>query len=172
MKTCWHFTLLQTLVSIIAASAVLSAAGAPDPPETMDQTQGDMDWRFWVVLASLIVMTGRQLRQDVLALSAWIFPAASVAPEAVPDVAMLDVPAALNTLPSSTADENSISGPVVPDAGASSAAAMPPSTVPIFVSRHGEKYHHRQECSGLRLANPLGIESKTLCKTCDVERRR
>jgi hypothetical protein len=47
--------------------------------------------------------------------------------------------AALNTLLSSTADENSMSGPVVPDAGASSAAVMTPPSVPIFVSRHGDK---------------------------------
>jgi hypothetical protein len=139
MKTCSHFTMLQTLWSISAASAVLSAAGAPDPPETMDQTQGDMDWRFWVVLVSLIAMTGSQLTQDVLELSAWNFPATSVAPQAVPDVAMLDVPAVSNTLLSSTADEHSMSEPVVLDAGASSAAAMTPPSVPIFVSRHGDK---------------------------------
>jgi hypothetical protein len=172
MKSCSQVTLLQTLVKNRAVSALLSAAGAPDPPQLMDQTQGDMDWRFWGVLASLIVMSGRQLRQDVLALGAWIFPAAAIAPKAVPEVAINDVCTASSTLLSSSADATSMSGPEVPDAGASSAAAAAPPTVPIFVSRHGDRYHYRQECSGLRLANPLGIESKTLCKTCDAARRR
>ncbi len=70
MQPCLHSAMSKTLVCIIAASGVLLAASEPESPETLDQSQGGMDWCFWIVLASLVVMTGRQLTQDVLALRA------------------------------------------------------------------------------------------------------
>jgi hypothetical protein len=172
VQPCLHMAMSETLACIIGASGVILAASEPDLPESMDQMQGRMDWRFWMVLASLVVMTGRQLSQDVLALSAWVFPATSVTPEAVPSVPVPDVVAASITVDSTTADENSMSLPVMPDFASSSAGSMPPPTVPIFVSRYGEKYHYKKGCSGLMLANAMGIESRTLCKICDVQRRR
>jgi hypothetical protein len=167
-----HSAMPRTLECIIGASGVLLAASEPDPSASMDQSQGGMDWRFWMVLASLVVMTGRQLTQDVLALCAWTFPASPATPEAVPGVATPDEPAASITVEPTTTIGSPMSGPVEPDVASSSSGAVPRPTVPIWISRYGEKYHYRRECSGLRMANPMGIESKTLCRTCDHERRR
>ena len=164
--------MLRTLECIIGASGVLLAASEPDPVVFMDQSQSGMEWRFWMVLASLVVMTGRQLTQDVLALCAWTFPASPATLEAVPGVAMLDDSAGSNTVEPTTLIGSPSSGPVQPDVASSSSGAVPPPTVPIWISRCGEKYHYRRECSGLRMANPMGIESRTLCRTCDLERRR
>jgi hypothetical protein len=161
-----------SLAGIIGASGVFVAVSQPDRPESMDQTNDRMDWRFWLVLASLVVMTVRQLLQDVLALSAWIFPTSPATPEAVPSVTDPYVLAAAITMESTTADAISMSVPVIPDVASSSAGSMPPSSVKIFVSRYGEKYHYTKECSGLMAANPMGIECKTLCKTCHAQRRR
>ena len=169
---CLQPPMSETLACIIGASGVMLAACEPHLPESMDQSQGSMDWRFWMVLAILVVMTGRQLSQDVLALSALVFPAMPVTLEAVPSVAVPDVLATLITAESTTANENPLSAPVMPDNASPSAGSMPPPTVPIFVSRCGEKYHYKKECSGLLAARPMGIESRTLCKICDVQRRR
>jgi hypothetical protein len=162
----------QTLVCIIGAAGVLLAVSEPDPSESMDQSQDGMDWRFWMVLASLVVMTGRQLTQDVLPLCAWTFPASPATPEAVPGVPTPDEQAASITVEPTTAIGSPMSGPVDPDVASSSSGSVPPPTVPIWISRYGEQYHNRRECSGLRMANPMGAECKTLCRTCDVERRR
>ena len=58
----------KTLVCTIGASGVLLAASEPDSQDAGLPAQGEMDYRFWMVLASLVVMTARQLSQDVLAL--------------------------------------------------------------------------------------------------------
>jgi hypothetical protein len=125
MKPCLHSAMSKTLVCIIGASGVLLAASEPESPETLDQSQGGMDWCFWIVLASLVVMTGRQLTQDVLALRAWMFPATPVTPEAVPSVAAPDVPAASIIVERTAASENSMSGPVEPDVASSSTGSVP-----------------------------------------------
>ena len=169
---CLQPPMSETLACIIGASGVMLAACEPHLPESMDQSQGSMHWRFWMVPAILVVITGRQLSQDVLALSALVFPAMPVTLEAVPSVAVPDVLATLITAESTTANENPLSAPVMPDNASPSAGSMPPPTVPIFVSRCGEKYHYKKECSGLLAARPMGIESRTLCKICDVQRRR
>jgi hypothetical protein len=78
MKPFVHSAMLHTLVCTICACGVLGAAGQPVSPESVVQTQGEMDWRFWMVLVSLIVMSGRQLSQDVLGLCAWLSPATPV----------------------------------------------------------------------------------------------
>jgi hypothetical protein len=145
----------------------------PDPSASMDQSQGGMEWRFWIVLASLVVMTGRQLSQDVLALWAWTCPSSPATPEAMPGVAVPDEPAASIIVdPITKTASPPTSGPVQPQVASSSSGAVPPPTVPIWISRCGVKYHYRRECGVMRMATPLGIESKTLCRTCDHERRR
>ena len=169
---CLHSQMSETLACIIGASGVMLAACEPHLPESMDQSEGIMDWRFWMVLAILVVMTGRQVSQDVLALSALVFPAMPVTPEAVPSVAVPGVLANLITAESTSGHENSLSMPAIPDNASPSAGSMPPPTVPILVSRFGEKYHYNKECSGLLAARQVGIESRTLCKICDVQRRR
>ena len=144
----------------------------PDLADSMDESPADMDWRFWITLTSLVVMTARQLRHDVQAITAWAFPSTPSIPESVLSATMLEVSPTDMTVETTTTDGTSMLGPVGPDTGSSSAASVPPPSVPIFVSRYGEKYHYREDCSGLRLANQKGIESKILCKTCDVQRKR
>jgi hypothetical protein len=164
--------MLRTVVSTICACGVFCAAGQPVSAESLVQSQGDMDWRFWIALASLVVMSGRQFTQDVLGLCAWWSPATPATREAVLGVAAPAVAAVPIALDHSAASENSMSGPVGPDVVSCSSGPGPPPTVPIFVSRHGERYHYRKECSGLRMASPQGVESKTLCKTCAAVRSR
>jgi hypothetical protein len=85
---------------------------------------------------------------------------------------MPNVPAASLIMDGSSVTENSMSGPVHPDVASLSSGSNPPRTVPIFVTRYGEKYHYTRECSGLRMAAVAGIKSKSLCKTCDAQRKR
>jgi hypothetical protein len=167
-----HSALSMTLVLIMGATVGLPTASEPSDPASLDQSQNCEEWRFWMVLASLVVMTGRQLAQDVRGLGAWMFPALPVSPEAVTNVAMPNVPAASLIMDGSSVTENSMSGPVHPDVASLSSGSTPPRTVPIFVTRYGEKYHYTRECSGLRMAAVAGIESKSLCKTCDAQRKR
>jgi hypothetical protein len=162
----------NSMAGIIGASWVIVADSQPDRPGSMDQANGRMDWRFWLVLAILVIMAVRQLLQDLLVLIEWIFPASPVTPEAVPSVTDPSVLAAAITMESSTDDAISMSVSVMPDVATSTAGSMPPPSVPIFVSRYGKKYHYTQECTGLMAANLVGIECKTLCKTCHAQRRR
>jgi hypothetical protein len=172
MKPDVHAAMLHTLVCTICVCGVLCAASQPVSPESLVQSLGEMDWCFWTVLVSLVVMSGRQFTQDVLGLCAWMSPATPVTHEAVPGVTTPSVPALPIVLDPISACVSSMPGPVEPDVVSSSCGPVPPSTVPIFVSRYGERYHYRKECSGLRMANPQGIESRTLCKTCAAMRSR
>jgi hypothetical protein len=172
MKPFLHSSMLQSLVSTICACRVLCAAGQPVSAESLVQLQGDLDWRFWIALTCLVVMSGRQLAQDVLGLCAWWSPATPVTHEAVPGVAAPSVPAVPIALDHTATSDSSMIGAVEPVVISSSSGPVPPPSVPIFVSRHGERYHYKKECSGLRMAIPLGIESKTLCKTCAADRSR
>jgi hypothetical protein len=159
-------------VLIIGATVGLPAASETNATASLDQSQDWEDWRFWMVLASLVVMAGRQLTQDVWRLSAWLFPALPVTPEPVTSVTMTPVPASSLTMDGSMVTEHSMSGPVLPDVATSSSASTAPPTVPIFITRFGEKYHYTKDCHGLRWSDAGGIESKTLCKFCDAQRRR
>jgi hypothetical protein len=167
-----HSALSMTLVLIIGATVGLPAAGEPNAPASLAQSQDWEDWRFWMVLASLVVMSCRQLAQDVRGFGAWLFPALHVTPEALTSVACPNVHAASLTIDGPTVTENSMSGPVHADVASSSSGSTPPPTMPIFVSRYGEKYHYNRGCSGLKVAIFAGIESKSLCKTCDAQRKR
>ena len=173
MKPFLHSSMLQSRVSTICACRVLCAAGQPVSAESLVQLQSDLDWRFWIALTCLVVMSGRQLAQDVLGLCAWWSPATPVTHEAVPGVAAPSVPAVPIALDHTATSDSSMIGAVEPVVISSSSGPVPPPpSVPIFVSRHGERYHYKKECSGLRMAIPLGIESKTLCKTCPAELSR
>jgi hypothetical protein len=139
------------------------------------------DWVFWICLVSLILMAGRQLKRDVLAICDWIVVAKVVTKTDADDVPEGDevheghagdeghegdyegqeVPVTVGLL---TMASSSSAGP--------STGLMSHPTVPIYVSRHGERYHYNLQCRGLRSAIPLGVELKTLCKLCDLQRRR
>ena len=169
VNPCLQSAMSNSMAGIIGASGVIVADSQPDRPGSMDEAHGRMDWRFWLVLVILVIMAVRQLLQDLLVLIEWIFPASPVTPEAVPSVTDPSVLAAAITMESSTDDAISM---VMPDVATSTAGSMPPPSVPIFVSRYGEKYHYTKECSGFMAANLVGIECRTLCKTCHAQRRR
>jgi hypothetical protein len=166
------FAMSLTLVCMVAAAGFLCAASVPALPESLVRSQDEMDWRFWMVFAMLVVMTGRQLTQDVLALHAWMSHATPLTHEAEPGVPEPGVPSDQIDVNPTAESENTMSGPVEAAVVSSSSGPVPPPLVPIFVSRYGEKYHYRKECSGLRLAILAGIDSKTLCKICASERAR
>jgi hypothetical protein len=159
-------------MSIIGATRILLAASETGSDESIDESHGGLDAPFWIVVIFLVLMTARQLTQDVLVLGAWMFPATPVTPAAVPSVSEPEVPADSINLEGTTVSESTQSGPVLPDVASSTSGFGPPPIVPIFFSRYGEKYHYRNNCTGLGKAIPAGIESRTLCKICDVQRSR
>jgi hypothetical protein len=172
MKPGQYSALSIAVVLIMGATVGLPAASETNATASLDQSQDWEDCRFWMVFAGLVVMAGRQLKQDVWKLGAWLFPALPVTPEPVSSVTMTPVPAVSLTMDDSTVTGHSMSGPVLPDVATSSSTSTPPPTVPIFITRYGEKYHYTTDCHGLRTANVGSMESKTLCKLCDAQRRR
>jgi hypothetical protein len=154
------------------ATVGLPAASEPNAPASLNQSQIGENWRFWVVLTSLVVMAGRQLAQELRRLGAWLFPALPVTPEAVTIVANPTVLAASVNMDGPRVTENSMSGPVHPVVACSSSGTIPPPTVPIFITRYDEMYHYSKTCSGLMMAIVAGTESKTLCRICDAQRKR
>jgi hypothetical protein len=131
------------------------------------------DWVFWICLASLVLMAGRQLKRDVLAMYDWIVLATVVTPPDADDVpAVLAACGAEESSQTVEPNEVPLTVAVLTMASSSSAGPMSHPTVPIFISRHGERYHYNLQCRGFSTAVPSGIECKTLCKLCDEQRRR
>ena len=124
-----------------------------------------------VIIDFLIVMTGRQLIRDVFTICQWMVPATVVTrpwplvhdpPEVIASVTEESQELEADSMPVS------VLGPTT----SSSAALTPLPAAPIFLSRHGEKYHYSKLCCGLSLAEASGINRKTLCKFCDAQRSR
>jgi hypothetical protein len=166
----WRLSAVTRALGLtISFSSLMLAAGIPELYSFDAQLQDEFAWRFWVILMFLIVMTGRQLKRDVLTICTWMVPASVVTRpwplvDDPPDVA------ACVTEESTELDAHSMSVSVLGPTTSSSAAPTPLPTAPIFLSRHGEKYHYSKLCCGLSLAEASGINRKTLCKFCDTQR--
>jgi hypothetical protein len=166
----WRLSAVTRALGLtISFSSLMLAAGIPELYSFDAQLQDEFAWRFWVILMFLIVMTGRQLKRDVLTICKWMVPASVVTRpwplvDDPPDVA------ACVTEESTELDAHSMSVSVLGPTTSSSAAPTPLPTAPIFLSRHGEKYHYSKLCCGLSLAEASGINRKTLCKFCDTQR--
>jgi hypothetical protein len=166
----WRLSAVTRALGLtISFSSLMLAAGIPELYSFDAQLQDEFTWRFWVVLAFLIVMTGRQLKRDVLTICTWMVPA-SVVTRPWPLVDDPPEVAACVTEESTELDAHSMSVSVLGPTTSSSAAPTPLPTAPIFLSRHGEKYHYSKLCCGLSLAEASGINRKTLCKFCDTQR--
>ena len=166
----WRLSAVTRALGLtISFSSLMLAAGIPELYSFDAQLQDEFAWRFWVILMFLIVMTGRQLKRDVLTICTWMVPASVVTRpwplvDDPPDVA------ACVTEESTELDAHSMSVSVLGPTTSSSAAPTPLPTAPIFLSRHGEKYHYSNVCCGLSLAEASSIQRKTLCKFCDAQR--
>ena len=166
----WRLSAVTRALGLtISFSSLMLAAGIPELYSFDAQLQDEFAWRFWVILMFLIVMTGRQLKRDVLTICTWMVPASVVTRpwplvDDPPDVA------ACVTEESTELDAHSMSVSVLGPTTSSSPAPTPLPTAPIFLSRHGEKYHYSKLCCGLSLAEASGINRKTLCKFCDTQR--
>jgi hypothetical protein len=168
----WRLSAVTRALGLtISFSSLMLAAGIPELYNFDDQLQDEFAWRFWVVLAFLIVMAGRQLKRDVFTICKWMVPATVVTR---PWPLVNDPPevAACATEESKELDADSMSVSVLGPTASSSAARTPLPTAPIFLSRHGEKYHYSKLCCRLSLAEASGINRKTLCKVCDAQRRQ
>jgi hypothetical protein len=166
----WRLSAVTRALGLtISFSSLMLAAGIPELYSFDALLQDEFAWRFWVILMFLIVMTGRQLKRDVLTICTWMVPASVVTRpwplvDDPPDVA------ACVTEESTELDAHSMSVSVLGPTTSSSPAPTPLPTAPIFLSRHGEKYHYSKLCCGLSLAEASGINRKTLCKFCDTQR--
>ncbi len=133
-----------------------------------EQLQDVFAWRFWIPLAFLIVMTGRQLKRDVFTICKWMLPA-SVVTRPWPLVNDPPEVAACVTKESTDLHADAMSVSVLDQITSSSTAPTKLPTAPIFLSRHGEKYHYSKLCCGRSLAEASSINRKTLCKFCDAQ---
>lgn len=168
----WRLSAVTRALGLtISFSSLMLAAGIPELYNFDDQLQDVFAWRFWVLLAFLIVMTGRQLKRDVFTICKWMVPA-SVVTRPWPLVNDPPEVAACVTEESTEFHADAMSVSVLGPTTSSSTAPTPLPTAPIFLSRHGEKYHYSKLCCGLSLAEASGINRKTLCKFCDAQRRQ
>jgi hypothetical protein len=75
----WRLSAVTRALGLtISFSSLMLAAGIPELYNFDDQLQDVFAWRFWVLLAFLIVMTGRQLKRDVFTICKWMVPASVV----------------------------------------------------------------------------------------------
>ena len=165
----WRLSAVTRALGLtISFSSLMLAAGIPELYNFDEQLQDVFAWRFWVPLAFLIVMTGRQLKRDVFTICKWMVPA-SVVTRPWPLVNDPPEVAACVTKESTDLHADAMSVSVLGPTTSSSAAPTPLPTAPIFLSRHGEKYHYSKLCCGLSLAEASSINRKTLCKFCDAQ---
>jgi hypothetical protein len=166
----WRLSAVTRALGLtISFSSLMLAAGIPELYNFDDQLQDVFAWRFWMPLAFLIVMTARQFKRDVFTICKWMVPA-SVVTRSWPLVNDPPEVAACVIEESKELHASAMSVSVLGATTSSSTAPTPLPTAPIFLSRHGEKYHYSKLCCGLSLAEASSIQRKTLCKFCDAQR--
>ncbi len=115
-------------------------------------------------------MAGRQVAGDMLAIRSW-FESPRIEPMPQPtesrSAVITDSPTDASILAEGLPQLRSTGG----SADGLVSGSMAPPTMPIFFSRHGEKYHYSRLYCGLSQAEVSGNEQKTLCRGCDVQRR-